>query len=334
MLPQLAIRRKNKSILFCLNAIIIIVRLFIEFSVPPHSPSHHGSKAKLIAAENSDVLDVTGDDEDLFLSEVDDTPPKVKSVVIRPTTGSNSKRVEPAVDLFPNAPTKIKTSETDITTTSTGIQKEPTLLEFNIFERKKANRSKHPSSIPRKDNHGRITKPPSRDLTNTVRDIRERFLRNNQPKRIVEVIASANPQRRQQSTRPIPQPLNRPPTNPPNRPPNRSPKRKQSRSPNQQQNRPSAKPATVTSGENNSVFARLDSYRIPKHHNEKEAPVQNIRETPKKPKEYVSTGTQTELSGPCRCTIRNQIKNKNRRQAFKLNRDLVKKFKLDNNTER
>lgn len=46
------------------------------------------------------------------------------------------------------------------------------------------------------------------------------------------------------------------------------------------------------------------------------------------PRVKVDVATQTDLSGPCRCVLRNKVKNQNRRAAFKLNRDLVEKFKL------
>lgn len=112
----------------------------------------------------------------------------------------------------------------------------------------------------------------------------------------------------------------------PNRQPNRPPKRPF--------NRPQSQPtSTITTENQRSVFVRLEQpFRIPKINSKDDSIKPKEADVPKKLKEFATIGTQTELSGPYRCTTctkRNQIKNRNRRDQAKLNRDLVKRYILD-----
>lgn len=81
------------------------------------------------------------------------------------------------------------------------------------------------------------------------------------------------------------------------------------------------------------MFVRLEQpFRIPKINSKDDSIKPKEADVPKKLKEFATIGTQTELSGPYRCTTctkRNQIKNRNRRDQAKLNRDLVKRYILD-----
>lgn len=295
---------------------------------------------------------MVSDDNDLYLSDVDDI---AKSTVDKPTTGSQStKGCEPAVELFPHSPKKIKPSKIVSKKVEPWSNADSTEVDVDFYVRKKSNRGRHPSN-PRKDSsnsrdkrpsnphenrdkrsshdknrlksHDKcLAKPldarPSKDLKNQARQHREKS--EHQLKSVI-VKAKERLQQRSRSKRivelfsPICQP-----NNPPKRP----------------FNRPQSQPtSTITTENQRSVFVRLEQpFRIPKINlrddqpKPKEADIPTKpkeADIPTKPKEFATIGSQTELSGPYRCatcTKRTQIKNRNRRDQAKLNRDLVKRF--------
>lgn len=282
--------------------------------------------------ENHDVLMVNFDN-DLFLSEVDEAKP-TKSAPNKATTGSQPENgSKPAVDLFPPAPKKIKPIES----THGELCLNADFIRGNtkFYVRKNSNRERHPSSSrekrPSKSCDKNTSKPhekrssTSRDnrsaknpknqarreksepkLKSAIVKAKERMQQRSVPKGIVEIIAPS----RQQNRTAI-RPINRPPIQP---------------------------PPTVTSG----VFARLEQLRIPRKGEvidaKKVEPIiakvatkidkkEQVEAVTKK-KEFANSSTQTDRTGPCRCSARNQAKNKNRREQFELNRDLVNRFIL------
>lgn len=108
-------------------------------------------------AENRDVLMVNLDD-DLYLSDIDDTK-LAESAPNKTTTGSQrEKGSEPAVDLFPNAPKKIKPTRAE----STNVKPCSTADPGDFFVRKRTNRERHPSSSREKRSSEIRDKRPSK----------------------------------------------------------------------------------------------------------------------------------------------------------------------------
>lgn len=282
-------------------------------------------------------------DNDTYLSEIDDIKP-AESAPNKKTTGLQRENgSEPAVDLFPHAPKKIKPTKAESTNVKPCSIADQSDADF--FVRKRSNRERHPSNSRDKrsaesrdkrplKSHDKQPKPhekrssashdnrPLKDTKNQARHHRERsepqlksaivkakerMQERSVQKRTVEVIASNRlPNHRQK------RPVNRPPIQP---------------------------SSTVTSG----VFSRLEQFRIPRKGDSIDAkrigPISANAATridEKKPveavtkkREFADASTQTDRTGPCGCSRRNQLKNRNRRETFKFNRDLVSRFLAD-----
>lgn len=207
-------------------------------------------------------MEINQDDLDyVYLSEIDDPKPKVRSAIVKVSTTGSTSSVEPAVDLFPNPPRRIKP--------------ENIVVELS---QPNQNRGKHVQNrakqLFRSKPNRRAPRPADANIKKLVLKSKYKHQQKFKAERSVQLSES----------------INRPNDN----------------------RRCTATATSNNKNQNNqkSVFSRLDSHHIPIS------------------KETNDAETQTELSGPCRCTLRNRAKNQNRRQAYKLSRDLVKQFNL------
>lgn len=252
-------------------------------------------------------------DTDLYLSDLDDVLKQPISTVDKTTTGTYGENGKPAVDLFPRAPIRAEPSKAESTKIAESHSNADSKRDTSdSSDRKKSRRERHSSSSHKRSSDKKPTKVHSKhsseEKTNRAQHSRDKPSEIKLKSAIVK--AKERMQQRVQLQRSaeftVPQYQK-------NRQSNRPPIRYAQRPPNHPPSQPTS---TITSDTQRSVIVRLDTpYRIPKIDSSKL-------------KEFVSIGTQTDQSGPCRCALRTKLKNKNRREQFKLNRDLVKRMNL------